>query len=419
MTLYTVSAMALNVHCENGQSLQAALVDAQPGTTIFVTGLCKETISIPRDSLTIVGTGSTEITGGGSSVPVITIAGRRNIVIKQLIVSDGLEGVLVHSSTGIVLEEIKATQNTNHGFRIDAKSQARLLNCTASHNNGNGFSVLNGSVASFLGSTLSEFNRHQNSDQGMCMLIDNDATAIFSKLATPTDQKVSEQNKPLPTGSIRPIGVSRSVSLAPGTCTVTLVGCSRHGICALSSSGVLIDPGCEVTSEDNGGDGVHVFDSSFELEPSSIVTSQNNSHNGLQFSGTSSGVFYNTHITAHSNNRNGYMVTGTEQGTGGVSTITIHGSTVIATDNGRIHPRTLKAQYDGIQTTGNAVIEIDNNSIIQSTDNFRFGLYLLDTSTVTCVGTNSGTLILTPNGVRSLKKQSTATFQGGNCHVFR
>ena len=55
----------IHVNCNDGKTLKQALRRADPGDTIRVIGTCTERVTITTDRITLVGSGSAVLDGGG------------------------------------------------------------------------------------------------------------------------------------------------------------------------------------------------------------------------------------------------------------------------------------------------------------------------------------------------------------------
>src|SRR5262245_47284940 len=73
------------VRCDTGQTLTEALKKAKPGDTLQVTGTCHERVTITTDRLTLDGSGSAVLDGGGGSPTefegVVTIDGAHGVTL--------------------------------------------------------------------------------------------------------------------------------------------------------------------------------------------------------------------------------------------------------------------------------------------------------------------------------------------------
>jgi parallel beta-helix repeat protein len=134
------------VNCPT-DSLAVALHNADDGDTIKISGTCSEPVTIFKDGLTLDGQGTAIIDGGGGFAQqnvlqgVITIAGARNVTIKNLTIQNGPDGVLAGRGATVVLDHVAAQDNADDGIQVEETSTAELINCTALRNGGRGVAV--------------------------------------------------------------------------------------------------------------------------------------------------------------------------------------------------------------------------------------------------------------------------------------
>ena len=284
ITLDAQAPSPVDVDCTTA-SLREALQEARPGETIRFTGLCKETIVIPTDQLTLIGVGNAEITGSGGDQPVLTIAGRRQVVIKNVMVSQGYDGVLVQGSTGVLLKRVKALGNADDGFQIDETSTIQLNSCTARRNGRNGFFVRNGSVATFQGETLSEYNKGQG------LWLDKAKGGILGVSQTDPGKRgvVPESGQSLEDAPWS-AAMADSVFVAPasGTPCTTLVRKNRLNGVVISATSFVI-PGCKLITRDNTRNGVLVrTGGSFAVFAGQEALARANGYHGIRLESASS-----------------------------------------------------------------------------------------------------------------------------------
>jgi Right handed beta helix region len=360
-----VPLQAVDVNCDAGQSLPEALQKIQSGDTLRVAGTCKGEVTIPVDDVTLIGIDGAEIIGSDGKEAALTLVDRRNVVIKNMLVSHGHEGVLVRGGTGIVLEAIHAVENAGDGFHIAAASLVQIIDATASNNGLNGFMILHRAHVTFRGQTLSA----RNKDTGIT--IRDAAKAIFepsraADLPPPDPQKYQQKSmlQPFPERQNSMLmhdaedNSAAAMTAALGTCLITVVGNGGHGILVSGGGYVYVGPACVLTSSNNGGD-------------------------GIRFTEISSGDIYGAQAIVMSNTGCGLVVRDT-------STVMLDGSRVQATWN----------SADGIQVEhANMLIDFAGSgtgSAICSMLNTGVGLATLDTALMAC---NSGiAMSLNPNG---------------------
>ena len=75
------------VDCDAGDTIKAAMDQAQPGDTIMIAaGTCNENVVVNKDGITLAGAGqdSTVIDGMDFDAPAISVNGHQNVIIKGL-----------------------------------------------------------------------------------------------------------------------------------------------------------------------------------------------------------------------------------------------------------------------------------------------------------------------------------------------
>jgi hypothetical protein len=343
ITLDAQAPSPVDVDCTTA-SLREALQEARPGETIRFTGLCKETIVIPTDDLTLIGVGKAEITGSGGATPVLTITGRHQVVIKNVIVRQGYDGVLVQGSTGVLLERVTALGNANDGFQIDEKSTVQLNSCTARRNGANGFFVLNGSVATFQGETVSEYNR----GHGLWLAkakggILGASQTGYGKRGIVPESGQNLEDAPWSTA----MAGSALVAPASGTPCTTLVRMNRLNGVKISATSPFVIPGCKLITRNNTRNGVLVTTGgSFAVFSGQEVLSRANGHHGIRLESVSS-VYTAGLSNLRVNSLHGLQVTGS-------STVIIDGDSGQVCSKQNIMRGVVISPNSGVQCNGGA-----------------------------------------------------------------
>jgi len=126
----------VEVDCSRGQTIAKALDrgDVDKPLVVVVRGICNENVVIDRDDVTLLGNSSGDgVTGLDPSKDTILVEGARRVVIENLTVSGGSNGItFVQGSSGTV--DTCTVQNTGgHGIRIEGGS-ATVMNSTISFN---------------------------------------------------------------------------------------------------------------------------------------------------------------------------------------------------------------------------------------------------------------------------------------------
>ena len=155
------------VDCDAGETITAAMSQAQPGDTIKITGTCNETVAVDRDGITLDGGGSAVLDGSGVDASVIAVIGHQNVTIKGLTVQNGLVGISVAQGAAVWLEAVTA-QNarfkdghvSGHGIFVADASNAVLAGATVANSNASsGIQVWGSSKVGIAGNLVIEGSR--------------------------------------------------------------------------------------------------------------------------------------------------------------------------------------------------------------------------------------------------------------------
>ena len=158
------------VDCDAGETIKAAMDQAQPGDTIMIAaGTCNENVVVDKDGITLAGAGqdSTVLDGDNIDASAILVKGQQNVTIKDLTVQNGLIGVHVGLGASAWLENVtakdsrsKAGHNSGFGILIANSSDAVLTgSIVATGNAAQGILVWQGGHASVVGNLVFEGSR--------------------------------------------------------------------------------------------------------------------------------------------------------------------------------------------------------------------------------------------------------------------
>jgi outer membrane murein-binding lipoprotein Lpp len=150
----------IDVHCETGEKIGAALVSAQnhpAHVLINVFGVCTENIQVSRSRITIrAGAPSAGIAAANLALPVVRnsspISGLGALLLEGLTISGGPAGVLADFGTEVRLLNCIVRDNF-HGVDVDHESIVRLES-THVEANGTGVSAKNGGHVFISGGAL-------------------------------------------------------------------------------------------------------------------------------------------------------------------------------------------------------------------------------------------------------------------------
>jgi hypothetical protein len=289
----------INVSCNRGESLAAAVGYAFPNTVINVKGTCAGPITITTAGLQINAVGTAGISGGGKDA--VTIAGARGIVLSGLTISGGANGVVAANGAQVTLLNDAVSGNAQSGVVAEANSSV-TVNGGSSKNNGFhgvdvestsalvvsghygiaangvfGINVNNGSSLTLTAATLAVSNNTLGIQMG------TNASGFLDGPSSLNSSQNFSDGLPLVSGS----------HMVDFGGTIATNNNFTHGISLNSKAGLDLDAGSQVTSSGNSGDGVH-------MEQSSVMTVFNNP----QFSQ----VPVPTQLNASFNNVNGVNI---------------------------------------------------------------------------------------------------------------
>jgi hypothetical protein len=265
----------INLNCARGESLAAAVAYAFPNTLINVKGTCAGPITITTAGLQVSAVGTAGINGGGKDA--VTISGARGVVLSGLAISGGANGVVAaggaqvtllndavsgNSQSGIVAEAnssvtVNGGFSKNNGFHgIDVESTSALVvtgHYGIAANGVFGINVNNGSSLTLTAATLAVSNNTLGIQMGT-----NASGFLDGQSSLNSSQNFSD--------GLTIVSGSHMVDFGG---TITTNNNSTHGISLNSKAGLDLDAGSQVVSSGNGGDGVH-------MEQSSVMTVFNN-----------------------------------------------------------------------------------------------------------------------------------------------
>jgi parallel beta-helix repeat protein len=142
------------VDCSANETVAAAVAAAQPGDTVVVRGVCKETVIIPAEAtrLTLDGQGvatishPTGITTPGPAAHVVYIRGR-SITVRGFRISGGVDGVHLSGPAHAVIHGNVISGNKGRGIHIDKGSVGQVYDNVIERNDGGGIHITESSMA--------------------------------------------------------------------------------------------------------------------------------------------------------------------------------------------------------------------------------------------------------------------------------
>ena len=239
-------------------SLAAAVGDADDGATIVFTGVCRGPVVIRTDGLTLRGTGTAVIDGGGSH-DAVTVAGAHGVTLLNFEVRNGVNGVAANNGAHAVMTGLNVHDNLVFGITLNTGSGAQISASTTSQNGVHGLDLETGSAATVTGS----FSTTNNRVFGMNV---NGSSITFS------------------TASVNASGNALGIQIATNANaflndSTTVINTTNNQATGLTvvSGGHLVSFGGTINSSGNPVDGVSVNSKGgLDLDAGSVLNSFNN-----------------------------------------------------------------------------------------------------------------------------------------------
>jgi hypothetical protein len=116
------------VDCDAGQTIQEAVDNSSTGDVILAKGTCNENVSIGagRPSLTLDGQQLAIINGLDSTKPTVDVKGR-GIVVRNLTISGGRNGVQITDGGTLILDNNLIQYTGDNGISVNQHSSARIV----------------------------------------------------------------------------------------------------------------------------------------------------------------------------------------------------------------------------------------------------------------------------------------------------
>lgn len=265
------------VDCNRGESLGAAISRAKPNDAIKFTGLCNGPLLIKVDGLNLLGQGKAII--DGQKQTALTIRGVQNVVLANLEVRNGTNGI-----------------------QLEAQALATLNNVTSSGNGLSGLDLESTSTAVVTGQFLTEDNRvfgiNVNGDSNLTLSkaqIIAQRNLLGIQLGTGANGFIAHPKSGITVND----NLSTGLTVVSGSHVVSFGGTiiahhnGRNGVSVNSKAGLDLDAASVLESYKNGGDGVRMAETS-------VMTL----FNTTAFSGAPG----NTTLKSHDNAGNGINV---------------------------------------------------------------------------------------------------------------
>jgi parallel beta-helix repeat protein len=144
-------AASVNVDCDAGNTITAALGVVKPGDTLLVSGTCKEQVNIAPEVVRVTLDGQKKTTiqhpGGAAASPHTLYNRGKEIIIKGFTVTGGMDGIHLSGPASAVIDGNVVIKNAGRGIHIDKGSVVRILNTTVEQSGLIGIDVTGASYA--------------------------------------------------------------------------------------------------------------------------------------------------------------------------------------------------------------------------------------------------------------------------------
>ncbi len=175
----TEGPVTLQVDCDAGQSIQAAVDGAGDGDTINVSGTCNERFTISKNRIKLIGLTGASIIGPDNSGDMIRVRGsnvlidgfstltgdRRSILVERagsafirnnIILGSGSTGIGVKESSSARIENNTIENSGTHGVRVTESSFARVVGNLIKNSVRKGVIVTQSGSAGIFDNTITE-----------------------------------------------------------------------------------------------------------------------------------------------------------------------------------------------------------------------------------------------------------------------
>lgn len=249
------------VDCDRGHRLARAVAHARPGETLRVSGVCRETVTVLTDGLTLDGGGTATLDGGGQDA--VTIDGAHRVSLQAITIQQAATGVVVKGGASVTLRQI-TVQGSRTGIRVDGAATADVIDSVTQDNAVNGVEVDGNAAVRFSG----QFTSQRNNVFGL--VLGNNANATFSNATAVVNAN---------TLGIQ-IGIGSSATLADAATTVTANDNASLGVTVVVGSHLFLFAGA-LQANDNRLDGVTLSASDIAVDAGARLEARNNGRDGV------------------------------------------------------------------------------------------------------------------------------------------
>lgn len=297
----------VEIDCDAGDSLAAALATSGPATTFRVSGTCEERVTISADDVTIDGGGTAVIDAAvDADGPVVHVDGARRLALTGVTVQNGQHGILVEHLATVVLHDVVARDNRAHGVEViqsnivitdlmahdngrvglivNRNSELRLVDSVLEDNGISGLVLFSSAIGRLEGTNVIR----GNGDQGFTIGLGGMIFSIGAELVV--EDSGAEGIAFLQGGAAQFLGGSITVRGNGGDGIVLEVGSTLvlgqddfpvpgevlteenegHGVSVRSASQLVAAAIMPLTSRGNAGSGLHVDDATASVTGASL-----------------------------------------------------------------------------------------------------------------------------------------------------
>ncbi|MDH5727598.1 MAG: hypothetical protein OEZ58_01225 [Gammaproteobacteria bacterium] len=366
----------VNVNCNSGQSINAAILSASAGDIINISGACRESVLIDKDGITLQGDANSSIQPMffGSA---ITIDGATRISVNNLTLQNGFAGVATKANASVSLRNITASNNV-FGIFLQSGSHISSTDVNIKNSGAIGVHAEEGSKLELLGnmdiSSSAVFGLNFQTNSSLRVVgtqLKTHANLLGGQITTGSSLFVDE-GEIIVEGN-HTIGFSINTG-ASGFLFNAKLYSNRNGLDGfdiVSNANFDIDGSSSLISENNGRDGISIDDGTLNSfgffvgeNPGPLIAANTNARDGLriEFSGKLD-VGVNSRLEAKNNLALGLNIDN-------ASVVQLRDSDINGNNGSFIKSRHRKNNHDEViedidllATFGSRISFIKNNSI--------------------------------------------------------
>lgn len=271
----TIYAGVINVNCNTGDSLAAAVSSASRGDHIMILGNCNEPVVVKVDDLILDGQDMAIIDGASSFPPgpVLHVTGARGVTIRNLDVQNGILGVSLSQGAHVTLSEVSLRDQQVMGINAVEKSLVSLADVEVMSAGVHGMNIAEGSNIKATGAV-------SVSGSGVFSLNLQDGSVMTADKAAITLNK-----------NVFGLHISVGSTAFVNNSTIEANENSLIGV-AVDNGSKLFMFSSKMEANNNGLDGVDCnINSNVDFDAASALKANNNGRNGISLEDTTFNVF--------------------------------------------------------------------------------------------------------------------------------